>query len=50
MIYGLLTPKIFINLNKSHYIHFMHLNTFFFWEGFRSFPQILKGLHGTKIV
>jgi hypothetical protein len=32
VIYGIYTPKMFVNFNKSHCLWFMHLNASF-WEG-----------------
>jgi len=29
VIYGLWTPKMFVNFNESQYLYFMHINTFF---------------------
>jgi hypothetical protein len=39
----------FVNLNKSDYLYFMQLNSFF-WEQIRRFDHNLKEVHGTKKV
>jgi len=33
--------KVFVNFNKSHYLYFTHVNTYFL-EGFLRFHQTLK--------
>jgi hypothetical protein len=48
VIHGLWTPKMFVNFNKSHYLYFMHLNTFFFSEKeFIGFTRLSKDSTGS---
>jgi hypothetical protein len=47
VMYALYTPKVF-NFSKSHYLYFMHSNTFF-RKGARKFHQTRKTDHGTKM-
>ena len=47
VICGLLSPEMFVDFNKSHYLYLINLNTFF-REGICRFNQTLRGVHGTK--
>jgi hypothetical protein len=38
---------MFVSFSKSHYLYFMHLNTFF-WDVVCGFRQTLKGVHDIK--
>jgi hypothetical protein len=49
VIYGLYTPKIFVNFSNSLYLCFMHLNKFFL-AGVCRFHQTGRGVHGTRKV
>ena len=40
---------MFVKFNKSHYLYFTHLSTFFFWEEFRRLHRRSKRGHGTEM-
>jgi hypothetical protein len=40
--------KVFVNFNKSHYLYFTHVNTFFL-EGVLRCHQTLKGVRNPGI-
>ena len=40
---NIMNPKMFFNCNESHYLYFMHLNTFFLRRGPWGSPDSQRG-------